>query len=84
MRGLNLIRFDVPSRSGVQSREDVHHGEHGEEESSLSPEFKAEIVELCRRVDRTVSQVAKDFDLTEMWCVTGSSRPRSTPTSVTA
>jgi transposase len=32
---------------------------------SFTPEFKAEIVELCSRGDRTVGQVAKDFDLTE-------------------
>ena len=32
---------------------------------SFTPEFKAEIVELCRRGDRTVRQVAQDFDLTE-------------------
>ncbi|SFH39926.1 transposase [Actinopolymorpha cephalotaxi] len=32
---------------------------------SFTPEFKAEIVELCRRGDRTAGQVAKDFDLTE-------------------
>src|SRR3954469_4972262 len=32
---------------------------------SFTPEFKAEIVELCQRRDRTVGQVAKDFDLTE-------------------
>ncbi|MEU1409087.1 transposase [Streptomyces sp. NPDC005728] len=32
---------------------------------SLTPEFKAEIVELCGRDDRPVGQVAKDFDLTE-------------------
>ncbi|MFE7793748.1 transposase [Streptomyces sp. NPDC057460] len=31
---------------------------------SFTPEFKAEIVELCRRGDRSVGQVAKDFDLT--------------------
>ncbi|MFF1931429.1 hypothetical protein ACFVYB_25415, partial [Streptomyces sp. NPDC058228] len=31
---LGLIRFDGHSRSGVQPREDVHHGEHGEEETS--------------------------------------------------
>jgi transposase len=30
----------------------------------FTPEFKAEIVELCRRGDRTVHQVVKDFDLT--------------------
>ncbi|MGW7003826.1 transposase [Streptomyces sp. NPDC054933] len=32
---------------------------------SFTPEFKAEIVELCRRGDWSVGQVAKDFDLTE-------------------
>src|SRR5215203_4435329 len=32
---------------------------------SLSPEFKAEIVELCQRGDRSIGQVARDFDLTE-------------------
>ena len=31
---------------------------------SFTPEFKAEIVELCQRGDRSVSQVARDFDLT--------------------
>jgi transposase len=32
---------------------------------SFTPEFKGEIVELCQRGDRSVGQVAKDFDLTE-------------------
>ncbi|WP_217145557.1 transposase [Streptomyces sp. AC627_RSS907] len=32
---------------------------------SFTPEFKAEVVELCRRGDRSVGQIAKDFDLTE-------------------
>ncbi|TKK90843.1 transposase [Herbidospora galbida] len=32
---------------------------------SFTPEFKAEIVELCRRGERSVGQVARDFDLTE-------------------
>jgi transposase len=32
---------------------------------SFTPEFKAEIVDLCQRGERTVGQVAKDFDLTE-------------------
>ena len=32
---------------------------------SFTPEFKAEIVEMCQRGDRSVGQVAKDFDLTE-------------------
>ena len=32
---------------------------------SFTPEFKAEIVERCRAADRTIRQVARDFDLTE-------------------
>ena len=32
---------------------------------SFTPEFKAEIVERCRRGDRSIGQVARDFDLTE-------------------
>jgi len=32
---------------------------------SFTPEFKAEVVELCQRGDRSVGQVARDFDLTE-------------------
>lgn len=44
------------------------HGEHGEKprrRGSFTAEFKAEIVDLCQRGDRSVGQVAKDFDLTE-------------------
>src|ERR1035438_5231546 len=32
---------------------------------SFTPEFKAEIVERCGAGDRTIGQVARDFDLTE-------------------
>jgi transposase-like protein len=32
---------------------------------SFTAEFKAEIVELCQRGDRSVGQIARDFDLTE-------------------
>jgi transposase len=32
---------------------------------SFTPEFKAEIVERCQRGDRSIGQVAHDFDLTE-------------------
>jgi transposase len=31
----------------------------------FTSEFKAEIVDACRRGDRSVGQVARDFDLTE-------------------
>jgi transposase len=32
---------------------------------SFTAEFKAEIVELCQRGDRSIGRVARDFDLTE-------------------
>ncbi len=32
---------------------------------SFTPEFKAEIVELCHRGARTIGEVSRDFDLTE-------------------
>jgi transposase len=32
---------------------------------SFTREFKAEIVELCQRGDRSIGQVTKDFDLVE-------------------
>jgi len=32
---------------------------------SFTPEFKADIVDACRRGDRSIGQVARDFDLTE-------------------
>jgi transposase len=32
---------------------------------SFTPEFKADIVERCRRGDRSIGQVARDVDLTE-------------------
>jgi transposase len=32
---------------------------------SFTPVFKAEIVELCQRGERSVGQIARDFDLTE-------------------
>ncbi|MEH0415984.1 caspase family protein [Streptomyces sp. B21-083] len=47
--GLGLIRFDGHSRSGVLPREDVHHGEHGEEEASPSPFVHAGVQGRDRR-----------------------------------
>ena len=32
---------------------------------SFTPEFKAEIVQLCQQGDRSIGRVARDFDLTE-------------------
>jgi transposase len=32
---------------------------------SYSPEFKSEIVDRCRAGDRSIGEVARDFDLTE-------------------
>jgi transposase len=31
----------------------------------FTPEFKADIVQACRRGDRSIRQVSRDFDLTE-------------------
>ena len=53
---------------------------------SFTPEFKADIVEQCRKGDRSIGQVARDFDLTETavreWCrqadVDDGQRPGST------
>jgi hypothetical protein len=39
---------------------------------SFTPEFKAEIVELCQRGDRSIGRVARDFDLR---CERGCARP---------
>src|SRR5918996_3424006 len=33
---------------------------------AFTPKFKAEVVELCQRGDRSIGQVARDFDLTEI------------------
>lgn len=33
---------------------------------SFTPEFKADIVDRCRQGDRSIGQVAKDFDLTRI------------------
>ena len=40
-------------------------GERPRRRRSFTPEFKAEIVGLCQQGDRSVGQVARDFDLTE-------------------
>ncbi|WJY43072.1 GNAT family N-acetyltransferase [Streptomyces sp. P9-2B-2] len=46
---VGLIRFDGHQRSGVLPREDVHHGEHGEEEASASPFVHAGVQGRDRR-----------------------------------
>ena len=40
-------------------------GKKPRQRRSFTPEFKTEIVDLCQRGDRSVGQVARDFDLTE-------------------
>jgi transposase-like protein len=59
------------------------HGEQGRKpprRRSLTPELKAEIVELCQRGDRSVGPVTRDFDLTEPavreWSEAGRARQR--------
>jgi len=42
---------------------DIHHQAPAPE--VVHPEFKADIFDRCRAGDRTIAQVARDFDLTE-------------------
>ena len=44
---------------------DTMEGKKPRARRSFTPEFTAEIVELCQRGDRSIGQVARDFDLTE-------------------
>jgi len=45
---------------------------------SFTPEFKAEVVALVRQPGRTVGSVAREMDLTERPCGSGSDRPSAT------
>jgi transposase len=49
---------------------------------SFTAEFKAEIVELCQRGDRSIGRVARDLDLTETAVRSGCARPSGTPGGV--
>jgi transposase-like protein len=49
---------------------------------SFTPEFKAEIVELCQRGDRSIGQVARDVDLTRPRCERGCAKRNGTPDRV--
>jgi transposase len=51
---------------------------------SFTPEFKAEMVELCQRGDRSIGQVARDFDLTETAVREWDARPAGAPGPVMA
>lgn len=51
---------------------------------AFTPEFKAEMVEVYRQGDRSIRQLANDFDLTETALRDWIRRPTSTPaTAVT-
>ena len=65
-----MVRFDGHPSSGVTTPEGCPSWKawgrrRPRLRRSFTPQFKAEIVERCRRGDRTVGQVSKDFDLTE-------------------
>jgi transposase-like protein len=71
---MGFLRFGRTSKSRAQPPgTDVQNADHGEEEDeeeqrprrSFTPEFKPETVELCQSGDRSIGQVARDFDLTE-------------------
>ena len=73
---LGLTRFDGNSISGSCPRKMSDHGrKKPRRRRSFTPEFKSEILGLCRQGDRSVGQVARDFDLTETAMRSGLSRP---------
>ncbi|MEU9148951.1 transposase, partial [Streptomyces sp. NPDC048349] len=53
------------AREGMSMMENMANRKPRRPRRQFTPEFKAEIVELCRRGDRSVPEVVKDFDLTE-------------------
>jgi transposase len=70
VRVLGLTRFDGHPTSGAKAPERMPIMEtvgrrKPRPRRSFTPEFKADIVEQCRKGDRSIAKVAKDFDLTE-------------------
>ena len=82
---MGFLRFDGHPTSGAPPRKGCPKWRPWRRKKprprrSFTPEFKAEIVELCRRGDRSIGQVAKDFDLTETAVRSvGASKPRPMP-----
>src|SRR5277367_4531728 len=66
---LGFLRSDGHPTSGAQPRKgcpmETMERKKPRPRRSFTSEFKAQIVELCRRDDRSIGQVARDFDLTE-------------------
>ena len=67
---LGLTRSDGHPPSGAKRRRGCPSWEtvgkkKPRRRRSFTPEFKAEIVDACNRGDRSIGQVARDFDLTE-------------------
>jgi len=62
VRRTSTIRGSAPERMPIMSSKDR---KQRRARRSFTPEFKAEIVELCQRGDRSIGEVSRDFDLTE-------------------
>ena len=67
---MGFLRFDGHPPSGAQPQRGCPKWRSWRRKKprprrSFTAEFKAEIVELCQRGDRSIGQVARDFDLTE-------------------
>jgi transposase len=60
--GHPLIRGTAPGRMSIM---ETREPKQPRARRSLTPQFKAEIVELCQGGDRSIGQVARDVDLTE-------------------
>jgi len=58
---------DIHDRA-ARPRKDVQNGDHGAATEtprrSFSDEYKAEVVDLCRTSDKSISEVARDLGLT--------------------
>ncbi len=58
---------DIHDRA-AKPRKDVQNGDHGAEEEgprpSFSDEYKAEVVDVCRTSDKSITEVAQDLGLT--------------------
>ena len=56
---------DIPQQGFCPGEDAVMEKREHRPRRAFAPEFKAEVVELCRRGDRSIGQVARDLDLTE-------------------
>jgi transposase len=57
--------MDIPQQGPCPGEDAAMQNREPRPRRAFTPEFKAEVVELCRRGDRSIGQVSKDLGLTE-------------------